>query len=103
MGAAAVLIRKDKPDRVLHFHLGPESKHTVHEAELAGMMLALHLISTEKRNAMSCSIVVDNQAALKAFASNMRSPGHHLARKFLLLANRMLKRSNKCKYRLTLR
>ena len=103
MGAAAVLIRKDKPDRILHCHLGPESKHMVHEAELMGMILALHLISTEKHNATSCSIAVDNQAALKAFASNMRSPGHHLVRKFLLLANCMLKHSNKCKYGLTLR
>jgi ribonuclease HI len=103
VGAAAILIRKDKPDRVLHYHLGPESKHTVHEAELVGMILALHLIKMEKRNATSCSIAVDNQAALKAFASNMRSPGHHLACEFLLLANHMLKRSNKCKYELTLR
>ena len=67
------------------------------------MLLALHLISTEKCNATSCSIAVDNQAALKAFDSNMRSPGHHLAHEFLLLVNRMLKRSNKRKYGLTLR
>ena len=52
MGAAAVLIRKDKPDCVLHFHLGPKSKHTVHKVELVGMMLALHLISTEKCNVL---------------------------------------------------
>jgi hypothetical protein len=60
VGVAAVLIRKDKPDRILHYHLGPKSKHTVHEAELVGMILALHLIKMEKCNTTSCSIVVNN-------------------------------------------
>ena len=87
VGAVAILIRKDKPQRILHCHLGPEAKHTVHKAKLVSMLLAIHLISMEKCNAMSCSIAVDNQAALKAFSSDLRSPGHHLAREFLLLAN----------------
>ena len=51
----------------------------------------------------TCSIAVDNQAALKAFDSDMRSPGHHPARETLLLANRTQKSRNKRKYRLTLR
>jgi ribonuclease HI len=103
VGAATVLIRKDRPDCILHYHLGPETKHMVHEAELVGMVLALHLISTEKCNATSYSIVVDNQAALKAFASDMHSLGHHLACEFLLLMNHLLKSRNKHKFRLTLR
>jgi len=103
VGAAAILIRKDKPDRTLHFHLGSESEHTVHEAELAGMLLALHLIDTEERNATTCHTAVDNQAALKAFTSDMRRPGHHLAREFLNLANRIQTRRGKRKFRLTLR
>jgi ribonuclease HI len=103
VGAAAVLIRKDRPDRILHYHLGPETKHTVHEAELVGIVLALHLISTEKCNATSCSIMVDNQATLKAFASDMHSLGHHLVHEFLLLVNCLLKSRNKHKFGLTLR
>jgi len=33
--AAAILIRNNRPICTLHYHLGPESEHTVHEAELA--------------------------------------------------------------------
>jgi ribonuclease HI len=44
VGAVAVLIRPGKPMHMLHKHLGPESKHTVHEAELVGILLGLQLI-----------------------------------------------------------
>jgi len=80
VGAAAILIRKNRPDRMLHFHLGQEAEHTVHEAELVGLLLALHLLKTEKRSNTACMIAVDNQATLKAFDSELRKPGHHLAR-----------------------
>jgi len=103
VGASAILIRKDRPDKFLHYHLGPEVEHTVHEAELVGLLLALHLIGTERRGATSCSVAVDNQAALKAFDSELRNPGHHLAREILQLANRVQKRRSKRKYLLTLR
>jgi len=46
--AAAILIRNNRPIRTLHYHLGLESEHTVHEVELAGILLATHLIGTEK-------------------------------------------------------
>ena len=85
--ASTILIRKDRPDKILLFHLGPEVEHTIHEAELVGLLLALHLISTERCSTTSCSIAVDNQAALKAFDLELRKPSHHLAYKILQLAN----------------
>jgi len=103
VGAAAILIRKDAPDRTLHFHLGSDAKHTVHEAELVGMLLALHLIATEKCNNLPSLIAVDNQAVLKAYNSDMRHPGHNVARKFLSLAKRMQKCRGKRKFKLMLR
>ena len=75
----------------------------MHEAELVGLLLALHLIGTERRGATSCSVAVDNQAALKAFDSELRKPGHHLVREILQMANRIQKRRSKCKYLLMLR
>lgn len=87
----------------LHYHLGSEVEHTVHKAELIGLLLAAHLIGTEKQGAMSCSIAIDNQAALRAFNSELRKPGHHLAREVLLLATRIQKCRSKNKYLLTLR
>ena len=103
VGAAAILSRRNRPDRILHFHLGQESEHTVHEAELVGLLLAMHLVHTEKRSNTSCMIAVDNQATLKAFDSDLRKPGHHLAREALRLANQLQKRKNKRKFKLTLR
>jgi len=83
--------------------LGPEAEHTIHEAELVGLLLALYLIGTEKRGATTCSVAVDNQAALKAFDLELRKPGHHLVQEILLIANWIHKCRSKQKYLLMLR
>jgi hypothetical protein len=80
IGAATVLIREGKTPQALHLHLGPKSKHTVHEAELVGILLGLQLISTEKKAGTSCAIGIDNQAAIRGFQSDLRRPGQHIAR-----------------------
>jgi len=98
-----VLIRRGNPPRALHHSLGPETEHTVHEAELVGILLGMHLISTEKHGGTSFAIGVDNQAAIKAFHSAMRNPGHHLAREILRLANQIRKRRQKGNYGLIMR
>lgn len=103
VGAAAVLTRAGHPPRALHLYMGPESEHTVHEAELVGILLALQLISTEKHSSTSFALGVDNQAVLKAFQSALRNPGHHIAREALQMANQVQKRRRKGNYKLTLR
>ena len=100
--AAAVLLRAGNAPRVLHIHLGPESEHTVHEAELAGMLLGMHLISMEKRGNTTFALGVDNQAAIRAFNSTMRRPGHHLAREIIRIANMLSKQNTRNAYKLTL-
>jgi hypothetical protein len=79
VGAAAILIRAGRHTQILRLHLGPEAEHTVHEAELVGIVLGLHILSTEKKNRKLASIGVDDQAVIKAFDSELRNPGHHLA------------------------
>ena len=69
IGTAAVLLKEGCPLHTLHFHLGPEKEHTVHEAELIALLLGLHLLSTEKHGIRSAAIGCNNQAALKAFQS----------------------------------
>ena len=107
VGAAAVLLRAGRTTRTLHFHLGAEDKHTVHVAEMVGILLGLQLISTERKGGTTFALGVDNQAAIKAFKSNLRSPGHHVAREALKLAHRIqnkkTKKKKKSKYALTLR
>ena len=102
VGAAVILTRSGKPPRSLHLHLRPESEHTVHEAELVGILLGLHLISKEKHGSTSCMLGVDNQAAIRAFHSDLRKPGHHIAREIILLANRVQKHRRKVAYSLTI-
>jgi len=103
VGVAAVLLRAGKPGCKLHFHLSSEDKHTVHKAELLGILLGLHLINMERRNSTTFALGSDNQAAIKAFQSNLRSPGHHLAREALRLAHQIHYSKRKTKYELTIR
>ena len=103
VGAAAVLLKAGRPPRTLNLHLGSESEHTVHEAELIALLLGMHLLSTEAHGSRTAAIGCDNQAALKAFQSDLRSPGHHIARQFILLANKELKKKGRRKLKLALR
>ena len=102
VGAAAVLIRAGTVQRTLHLHIGDESEHTVHEVELVGILLGLHLISTERKGSTSFLLGVDNQAAIKAFQLDLRKPGQHLAKESIRVARRIHKHRRKGKYSLTL-
>ena len=103
VGAAAILKREGKTDRVLKFHLGTTGQHTVYEAELVGMILGLHLIKTEKRNKTKCALNVDNQAALVAVKSEMNKSGHHLAAHVFDLAAKLKKSGRRGRFELTFR
>ena len=103
VGAAAVLLKAGKPICILHLYLGSEDKHTVYKAELMGILLGLHLIGTERKNSTTFALGSDNQAAIKAFQSNLRSPGHHLTREALHLAHQIHQRKRITKYTLTIR
>jgi len=87
VGVAVILTRAGNPLRTLHLHLCPESEHTVHEAELVGILLGMHLISMETHGSTAFALGVDNQAGIKASHSALRNPGHHLARESLRIAN----------------
>src|SRR5712675_1245637 len=92
VGTAAILTRADKPPRVLHLHLGSKKEHTIHEAELVGILLVMQLISMEKHGSTSFAIAVDNQAAIQSFHSELRNPGHHLSREIIWITNQIQKR-----------
>jgi len=103
VGAAATLLREGSPPHTLHLHLGPDSEHTVHKAELVGILLGLHLIATERKGGTSTAIGMDNQAVLEAFHLDLRKPGHHLTRESMKVAYQIQNRRRKSKYLLTLR
>ena len=83
VGATAVLTRMGTTQRILHYHLGPEGEHTVHEAELIGILLAIQLIKTEHVVSIPIAIRANNQVALEAFNTNLRSPAHNITREII--------------------
>jgi len=95
------LLRAGNSPRLLHIHLGSRIEHTSHDAELAGMLLGMHLINTEKQGNTTFALGVDSQTAIKAFNSMIR-PGHHLAEESIRIAM-LNKQKNRNAYRLTLR
>ena len=97
VGAAAVLIHKGRHSETLHYHLGSDEEHMVHEAELVGILLGMHILSTRKGRKATATIGVDNQAAIKAFESDLRNPGHHLMREALHIASKIQKKKKKKK------
>jgi ribonuclease HI len=103
VGVAAILIHPGKEPRKLHYQLGPITEHTVHEAEMVGILLALQLVKTEPAGQTTITINVDNQAAIKVFQSELGSLGHHIAREALRLANRTQKHRGRVKYSLIIR
>ena len=102
VGAAAILTRNGKTTKVLRYHLGPISEHTVYEAELIGIIMGLHLIETEPKTNITYAIGIDNQAAIKALSSKFSKPGQYLAAEAFKLAAKLRKSKGK-KYSLTLR
>ena len=103
VGEAAVLIREGKPTRKLHYHLGTSTQHTVHEAELIGILLGLHLIKTDRRGKRSYAIGVDNQAALSSLKLVKGISGRYIADEILETAVRIRKQRNSPKYSLRFR
>ena len=82
VGASAVLYVNDTKVATLRFHLGAASEHTIFEAELVGMIMATHLVSTVDNLPLPASIFVDNQAAILAGERPTSKPGHYLSVKF---------------------
>lgn len=103
VGAAAILCRNGQTTRVLHYHLGPSTLHTVHEAELTGILLGLHLVKTEKRGKTSYAIGVDNQAALSSLTATKMAPGQYITDAILETAARIKKTKSSANYSLKFR
>jgi ribonuclease HI len=103
VGAAAILKREGKPDRVLKLHLGTTEQHTVYEAELVGMIMGLHLIKTEWTGRHACVLNVDNQAALVAIRTDLNKPGQHLAEEVLKMTKQIKKKRGNGRNKLTFR
>ena len=62
----------------LRYHLGPETEHTVYEAEAIAVILALHMLTNLKEELTKVTIGTDNQAVLLGLRNQRSKPGHYL-------------------------
>jgi ribonuclease HI len=76
VGAAAVLYKNGKEQRSARLYLGPESEHTVFEAELAGAAMGAKMLNVERRTRYT--IALDNQAAIQTTRRERAIPGQYL-------------------------
>jgi hypothetical protein len=67
------------------------------------MLLGIHLADKAIAKGSTCAIGVDSQAAVLTLQSDLRSPGQHLAREIIRIANCIQKRVKKNNYKLTFR
>ena len=93
IGAAAILRRRGRQDKILCFHLGSETEHTVYNAEQIGMLLGAKLLWQEN-NVDTVYMGVDNQAAIRATISRDSHSGHTLTDMFLQTVSEALDKHN---------
>jgi hypothetical protein len=79
IGTSEVVYVDDQVDKVLHFYLGSEKKHTVYEAEGLGTIMALHLPKSMNRQLKNLASVFSNgQLLLKALNDQCSHTGHYI-------------------------
>ncbi len=77
IGAAATTMNKWGVRTTLRHQLGSTDQHTIYEAELVGIILALH-IANKHKGTCKITILTDNQVTIKAFDSNMMNASSYL-------------------------
>ena len=90
IGASAVLYINSIERHSLQYHLGLDTEHTVYEAEIAGLLLALHLLSSLMSS--PCSPVIigsDSQATIRVLMNQRSHPVHHLLNHIHTLAEHL--------------
>ncbi|THH18945.1 hypothetical protein EUX98_g8873 [Antrodiella citrinella] len=81
IGAAAVAKTKDSQLSVRQLSMGTDKHHTVFKSEVVGTILALDIIESQPR-IRAATILLDNQAAIKALAQRRPRPGQYLVNLF---------------------
>ena len=78
IGVAVIMTKNGWYQRSCRYYLGPESIHTVYEAEALAITLALHLLGNVKVKLKKVTIGTDNQAVLLGLSNQKSKPSHYL-------------------------
>jgi ribonuclease HI len=90
IGAAAILIRKDRPHRKMKYYLGRDTQQGVYNAETVGLILGAKLLETETTPFNSVSYNTDNQGGVKALRQARPAVGHYLTDTFHQMMERII-------------
>jgi hypothetical protein len=77
VGAAAVMYKNGQVTKTLHKHLGPNSKHTVFEAEIAGAIMGVDMAKRARAD-IGRTIALDNQAVIQSTTVAKQMSGQYL-------------------------
>ncbi|KNZ77825.1 hypothetical protein J132_03334 [Termitomyces sp. J132] len=79
IGTSAVLFVKGVEKQHLCYHLRSKSEHTIYEAEIMGILLALHLLMLLCNQLSALAMISsDSQATIKALVNQCPHPFHYL-------------------------
>ncbi|CAG7849766.1 SubName: Full=Uncharacterized protein {ECO:0000313/EMBL:CCA76123.1} [Serendipita indica DSM 11827] len=78
IGAAAVLYQDGRRVKAIRHLLGKDMEHTVHEGELVGIALGLHLAKEARGPIARINISLDNQVAIQSVAQCSAKAGQHI-------------------------
>ena len=82
VGAAAAMYKQGQEAKVLCYHLGALTDHTVFKVEAVGILLALHLLQFEQ-DVTKAIIQIDNQAVLGTLAICKVKPAQNIIDKII--------------------
>ncbi|CAG7850839.1 SubName: Full=Uncharacterized protein {ECO:0000313/EMBL:CCA73447.1} [Serendipita indica DSM 11827] len=78
ISAAAVLYRNGRRVKTVRCLLGTNTQHTVHEGELVGIALGIHLAKSIPAKVAKVNISLDNQAAIQSITHLGANAGQHV-------------------------
>ena len=79
IGASTLLYIGNRLSKTLHFHLGPEDKHTVYEAESVSLLMGLHMLKNVSLQMRGIVLLgLDSQALSRSLGNQSAHPGQYL-------------------------
>ena len=79
IGTSVLLYIGNRLSKTLHFHLGPEDKHTIYEAESVGLLMGLHMLNNASLQMRGMVLLgSDSQALSRAFGNQSAHLGQYL-------------------------
>ena len=80
VGAATILMQGISPVKIMRYHLGRDTKHTVYKSKCIGQTLTLKMLQKlgQDLDGLDIMIAMDNQAILQSYSARKVTSGSYL-------------------------